>query len=148
MNSKPVEKKITLKLKIGEQVYYKLIGISSHENDYRLVWSMNKQLKMQFVRVDNLTIHSQKLNIDLEFSCFSYHNEDRYLKYHLISNRCPDGFLFPEIKNFDFLLQISGEINNEEIQEINRKIKEVDIISAAFILPPKKIKGIEKILPE
>lgn len=148
MKSKPVERKKTLKLKIDDRVNYKLIGISSHENDYRLVWSINNQLKMQFVRIANLIIHSQKLNVDLEFSRFSFEDESRYLKYYLISNRCPDGFLFPEIKNFDFLMQINGEITDAEAQSFSRKIKTVEVISASFVLQPGKLKGIGQILQE
>jgi hypothetical protein len=148
MKSKPVKKKQTLKLKIDEGVNYKLIGISSHENDYRLVWSINNQLKMQFVRIENLVVHNRKLKADLEFSRFTYHDEERCMKYYLVSNRCPDGFLFPEIKNFDFLLQIVGEFADKETQALSRKIKTVDVISASFVLQPDKLKGIGKILQE
>jgi len=148
MKFKPVEKKQTLKLKVDENVKFKLIGISSHENDYRLVWSINNQLKMKFVRIENLIIHNQKLKADLEFSRFTFQDEDRYLNYCLISNRCPDGFLFPEIKNFDFLLQIVGEITDFETKVFSRKIKAVEVISASFVLQPVELKGIRQILQE
>ena len=96
MKSGNPEKKKILKLKIEEHNNFKLIGISSHENDYRLVWSINECLKLQFIRIENLVIHNQKLKEDLEFSRFIYHDEDRYLNYYLISNRCPNGFLSPK----------------------------------------------------
>lgn len=146
MKSKPVEKKQTLKLKVEENIHNKLIGISSHENDYRLVWAVNNQLNIQFVRIDNLIIHNQKLKTDLEFSRFAFDDENRYLKYELISNRCPDGFLFPEIKNFDFLVQITGEIKDDELKELVKKLKAVEIISAVFVLQTAKLKGISQIL--
>jgi len=148
MKSKSSEKKQTLKLKIDNELHYRLVGISCHENDYRLVWAINKKMKMQFVRIGNLIIHSLKMKLDLEFSRYSYQDEDRYLTYHLISNRCPDGFLFPEIKNFDFLMQIIGDITDIETQEFSRKIKKVEVISASFVLQPVKLKGIGQILQE
>jgi hypothetical protein len=148
MKSKPVERKQTLKLRVDENANFKLIGISSHENDYRLVWSVNNQLKMQFVRIENLVIHNQKLKADLEFSRFSHYDEGRYLKYYLISNRCPDGFLFPEIKNFDFLMQIVGDMSDADTQAFSRKIKSVEVISASFVLQLKELKGIKQILQE
>lgn len=148
MKSRQVEKKQTLKLRVEEHINFKLIGISSHENDYRLVWSINNLLKMQFVRMENLIIHRQKLKTDMEFSRFSHHNEDKYLTYFLISNRCPDGFLFPEVKNFDFLLQIIGDINDGQIKELIRDIKTASVVSAVFLLQPEKIKDITRVLPD
>jgi hypothetical protein len=125
-----------------------MIGISSHENDYRLVWAMNEQLKMKFLRIENLLAHHAKLGQDFEFSRYLFNDEDRYLKFYMISNRCSDGFLFPEVKNFDFLLQIQGEITDEEIKTLINKMKQVAIISAVFLLQPEKIKGIGQILVE
>jgi hypothetical protein len=141
-------KKQTLKLKVDKDIRYQLIGISCHENDYRLVWAINNTLKMEFVRMDNLVVHHPRIKMDLEFSRYSCLDEDRYFTYYLISNRCPDGFLFPEIMNFDFLIQVVGELSDAEIQAFNRKLKTVEVISAAFILQPAKLKGINQIFQE
>jgi hypothetical protein len=146
MKSKPQVKKKILKLKIEEPVHFRLIGISSHENDYRLVWAINDKLKLQFTRIENLVIHRTKTGEDLEFSRYLFNDEDRYLKLFLISNHCPDRILFPEIKNFDFLLQIVGEINEAEVKEMVKKMKTVPVVSAVYILQPEKIKGIGNIL--
>ncbi len=143
----PIRKK-TLKLKISDDIQFRLIGISSHENDYRLVWAINNKLKFQFTRTDSLIIHRPALKTDLEFSRFLYADEDRILTYSLISNRCPDGFLFAEIKNFDFLLKVTGEIRESETREFVKKLKAVEVISASFILDPKKLKGWQEILQE
>jgi hypothetical protein len=148
MMSNTGNKKQTLRLKMDEGIHYKLIGISSHENDYRLVWAINQQLKFQLVREENLIIHQVKLKTDLEFSRYGYYDEDRYVKYQLIANRCPDGFLFPSIKNIDFLLQVIGEISDEEMKDLNNQLKLVTIASAVFVLDPGKIKDIRKILPD
>jgi len=122
------------------------MGISSHENDYRLVWAINNELKTQFVKTENLVKDLQGHNDRLEFSCFTFHDQERYLTFTLISNRCPDGFLFPELKNIDFLMRIQGEISDRELKEINQDIKSVPVISASFIMDPGKIKGISRIL--
>jgi|WetSurSiteA1Bulk_404760.scaffolds.fasta_scaffold01307_5 hypothetical protein len=148
MKSKPPVKKQTLKLKVDDDIRFRLIGISSHENDYRLVWAINNLMDMQFVRTGNLVVHNQKLETDREFSKYTWHDEDRYLTFHLISNRCPDGFLFPEIKNFDFLLQIQGELSDHELKEISKMLKKVEVVSATFLLQPGKIKGLGQILQE
>jgi hypothetical protein len=142
------DKKKTLKLKIESKINFKVIGISSHENDYRLVWSINEKLRLQFLRIDNLVIHHQKLKEDLEFSRYLFDDSDRYVKYFLINNHNPDGYLFPELKNLDFLIQIIGEMNDTELKAFEKKLKTVDVVSTAFILQPEKIKGIGDILVE
>ncbi|NTV83921.1 MAG: IPExxxVDY family protein [Bacteroidales bacterium] len=143
----PIRKK-TLKLKVNEDIHFRLIGISSHENDYRLVWAINNKLGFQFTRTESLFIHRAALKTDLEFSRFTYIDEDRRLTYSWISNRCPDGFLFVEIRNFDFLVKITGEIREDETKEFVKKLKTVDVVSASFILEPEKLKGWRDILQE
>jgi hypothetical protein len=138
------EKKKIVKLQIGETHGFTLIGISSHENDYRLVWAMNNAFSFQFTRTDNLVIFSQKLNADLEFSRFIFTDEEKYLTYHLISNRCPDGFLFPEIKNLDYLLQITGELDSKQLSLVLKELKKVGIVSATFMIDPKQLKDVER----
>ncbi|MFO7371360.1 MAG: IPExxxVDY family protein [Bacteroidales bacterium] len=147
MKSGQTEKK-TLKLKVEEDFNYRLIGISSHENDYRLVWAINNQLKMKFVRIGNLIMHNKKQGADLEFSRFFFEDEDRYLKYYLFSNRCPDGILFPEIRNMDFIIQIIGELTEDDFNLIIKEVKSITIISALFVLQPGKIKNIGQLFHE
>jgi len=138
------EKKKIVKLQISENNGFMLIGISSHENDYRLVWAMNNAFSFQFARIENLVIFNQKLNADLEFSRFIYTDEDKYLTYHLISNRCPDGFLFPEIRNLDYLLQITGEMDAKHLAKIMKELKMVGIVSATFMIDPKQLKDADR----
>ncbi len=147
MKSGQTEKK-TLKLKVEEDFNYKLIGISSHENDYRLVWAINNQLKMKFVRIGNLVMHNKKHGADMEFSRFFYEDEDRYLKYYLFSNRCPDGILFPEIRNMDFIIQIIGELTEDDFSQIIKEVKSITIISALFVLLPGQMKNIGQLFHE
>lgn len=148
MKSTTPEKKKTMKLKIDDVINFKIIGISSHENDYRLVWAVNNQLNTRFIRIDNLSLFDQKLNDAMEFSKYGYTDEDKCLQFYLISNRCPNGFLFPQVKNFDYLFQVFGEISETEVRDMLRKLKSVAVVSAAFELPPEKLKGAGRILME
>ncbi len=147
MKSDQTEKK-TLRLKVETDHNYRLIGLSSHENDYRLVWAVNNQLKMKFIRIENLVMHHKKHGSDLEFSRFFYEDEDRYLKYYLFSNRCPEGIFFPEIRNIDFIIQIIGEMTENDFNLLVKEIKSVSIISALFVLQPDKIKNSGQLLHE
>jgi len=146
MKSAKPERKKTIKLQVDEDIKYILFGVSSHENDYRLVWAINNQLHMQFTRTENLVIHHGKLKSDLEFSRYVYDDEDKYLKYYLISNRCPDSFLFPELRNFDFLIKIVGELDDTIAKEVPVMFRKIDIISAVYKIEPKTLKDPGKII--
>jgi len=135
------KKKPVKKLQVGEEINFRLIGISSHENDYRLVWAINNQLAVNFVREQNLVVSRPKINADLEFSRFIYSDEDKILMYYLISNRCPDGFLLPEMTKIDYFLQITGELDAKYLERILKAYRKVDIISAIFEIDLKQLKS-------
>ena len=111
-------------------VTFTIIGISSHENDYRLSWSINEQLGLTFVQKNSLVIDGK------EFSCFELELENQTLI--LISNRCDNGFLLDKYKNFDFLLKFDNELNETETSAWLRDLRKVPLISAAFPIPVNK----------
>lgn len=142
------KRKKILKLQVDNEIRFSLIGISSHENDYRLVWAINILLGFSFSRIDDLVVHQPKSGTDLEFSRYVYTDEDTGISYSMISNRCDNGFLFADIRNLDFLIKINGEINNQEILDLVKKLKGSEVISGCYKLDPLKIKGIQGILQE
>ena len=111
-------------------VTFTVMGISSHENDYRLSWSINEQLGLSFVQSDSLIIDGN------EFTCFVAENDDHSLI--LISNRCDDGFLLEKYKNFDFILKFSAELNEAEAYVWLRDLRRVPLVSAVFPIPVNK----------
>ena len=96
--------------KKNQKLYYQpepdfhLIGIASHENDYRLSWALNKKLLVNFIRSENLEIKDLKKNSVSFFSVFSTDDEQEDIRLILISNRCDNGFLIEELKNIDYFL--------------------------------------------
>ena len=60
-------KKKIHKLAFDFESDFKLIGIASHENDYRLSWAINKSLNIDFIKADDLLIHHPKLQFHLLF---------------------------------------------------------------------------------
>jgi hypothetical protein len=106
-------------------VVFTVIGISSHENDYRLSWSINEQLGLTFAQGDSLVSGAGK-----EFTCFVHEDDDQTLV--LVSNRCDNGFLLEKYRNFDFILKFDTELNETETQAWLRDLKKVPLVSALF----------------
>ena len=112
-------------------VEFTVIGISSHENDYRLSWNINEQLGFHFTQGNSLFNKAGK-----EFTCFAHEDEDRLLL--LISNRCDNGFLLEKYKNFDFILKINNGLDEMEMSAWLRDLRKTPLISAAFPIPINK----------
>ena len=135
-----------VKLTYKPDYNFVLIGISSHENDYKLAWSINNTLNLNFSKKDDLTIYDKKHSVSLPFSVFSHNDETNLLSYNLISNRCENGFLIKEINNFDFFIQIYGDLSDKEVTEILNKLKKDSNIILATKLDLSKIKSIGNLI--
>jgi hypothetical protein len=132
-------KKKRHKLLIAGASPFTLLGISSHENDYRLTWAANSKLGLRLIRSENITTANDNSE-KLEFSVFQSVDEDNSHKINLISNRCPNGFLIKEMKNIDFFMQIFGDVSQPYRDKIVNGLKSIDIISAVFEIVPERRK--------
>ena len=110
---------------------FTIIGISSHENDYRISWCINEELGFAFAKTDNLETGDGN-----EFTCFVHEDDEQ--KIVIISNRCDNGFLFEKHKSLDFIMKFDKELNEMEITEWLRKLRKVTLISTAFTIPVNK----------
>ena len=110
---------------------FTIIGISSHENDYRLSWNINEQLGLAFRKAENVITSDGR-----EFSCFV--DQDEHQTLLIISNRCDNGFLLEKYKNFDFILKFNAELNESKTTEWLSNLRNVPLISAAFHIPVDK----------
>lgn len=139
-------KKRSHKLAYSKEYAFRLIGISSHENDYRVCWAINGELGLRLNRTDNLAVFHKKLGAKQEFSLFRYFDEEDYLDYHLISNRCEDGFLLEELKNIDYLLRISGDCDDAIADRLLEGLKNTGIITTAFHVSVPGLKSRDRLL--
>jgi hypothetical protein len=122
-----------------------LLGISSHENDYRISWALNEHLNFQLVKVANHVFFHSKFGENLEFSQYAFQDDNHSMLYRLISNRCDNGFLLEEYKNIDFLL-LTDTTDKQEIQLLVRNIKTISFVSAVFPIDFGLLKNRKRLL--
>jgi hypothetical protein len=134
-----MSKKSVHKLSSEADTIVTLLGISSHENDYRISWALNEHLGFRFTKTENHKVLNQRLKQSQEFSTYQFMNNDD--SYRLISNRCDNGFLIEELKNIDFLLVIEENKTLISVQELIKRIKDIPFISAVF---PIEISSLKK----
>jgi hypothetical protein len=134
------------KLAEKEDYLFRLAGISSAENDYRLSWSLNQNLGINLVKIDNLEIYHKRLDDKQAFSQFEYFDDETLLQYRLISNRSINGYLLEEMTNLDYLLQISGDMDEGWLDFLIEKMNNIDGIVLAFPIDPTTLKSRKKLL--
>ena len=127
-------KKKVYKLKLEMESDFQLIGIASHENDYRLSWALNQGLGFKLVKSEDLKVNHIKHKLEIPYSHYSFIDEIEYMNFSLISNKSEKGFLLPDKKNIDFILKVSGDQDIDYLSTLVNRIKKVDIIITAFLL--------------
>jgi hypothetical protein len=140
-----MSKKNVHKLSSESDVSYSLLGISSHENDYRISWALNEHLGFHFSKVENHTFLHPKFGETLEFSQYMYTDEENSHVYRLTSNRCDNAFLLEEYKNIDFLL-LFDKIEKSDLQQFLTRIKTISFVSAVFPIDFTQLKNKNRIL--
>lgn len=138
----PEKRKI--KLKVEPEYDFYLVGIASHENDYRLSWSINKQMGFQFVRADDIVIIEK--SIEKTYAHFHFVHENSLIVYDLISNYSEEGRLVPSMANIDYFLKITGELNSSELNDIIASLKKLEMVMSAFHLDLNTIKNPQRFI--
>ena len=137
-------------LEIEEE--FKLIGIHSQLEAYKLAFNLNKSLKI------SLKVFDYKIKIDkaeFVFEMFKHLSEIYNTKIYLFSNKSFGNikpielnlfenidsklYLIDEKKNIDFFLKIEG--GNFNYNSLIRKINEVTLVQACYLVNLKSQKS-------
>jgi len=129
------------KLEVEPDFSFILIGISSHESDYKLIWAINAKLELKLSRIPNLVISDPKSSLTQEFSYYSGESREGDFQIHFLANKCDSGFLIPELGNIDFFLKLTGEIYDQHKKTILDGLKDTGLVLATFQIQPETLKS-------
>ncbi len=133
-------------LEIEYDFDFVLIGISSHEKDYRICWALNNKLGLELIKTDMLEIKDKKQDDVSDFSLFLCERPDEFMEYLIIANRSEKGLLIPEQKQMDYFFMIKGEIDDEKVNDIIDKIKEINFVLTAIRINPSLLKSKQNLI--
>lgn len=125
---------------------FQLIGIASHENDYRLAWAINNSLNIALVKDPDIVIFHDKYKQDINLSIFSQTFAELGYTLKLFTNRGDNYFLLEEYRNIDFFLKIEGEPTPKKVQELIDSLKTIDIIMGVYKIDLQKVSRIQRII--
>lgn len=133
-------------LEIEYDYDFVLIGISSHEKDYRICWSLNNKLGLDLTKTEPLEIKDKKQEEASGFSLFVCERPDDFMEYLIIANRSEKGMLIPEQKQMDYFFVIKGEIEDDGVEEVINKIKEINFVLTAVRIDPSVLKSKQNLI--
>ncbi len=132
-------------LEITEDYSFDLIGLSSHERDYRLAWALNRNMGWRLIRLEDLICENKK--------GISTHPHFRYMNWldqteiTLIDNKTQEGLFLPELSQFDYVLKV--ENSRDELDDsFFRKLKRTPFLMTAFQIDVEKLKSKRNLLFE
>ncbi len=110
-----------------------VIGINSSLPDYKLAWSINKQLSIDLVRYDDLEFEGT------EFSFFYYTAGENYNVYNLVSLVRKDKVLYSFNPRLDYLFLIQNSLTAERRLSLIQSIRATEGVVHAFLLEKDKV---------
>lgn len=120
-----------------------LFTIASSESDIRLCIIINKVFQINLSLADDLDV---KGNNEVLFKKYFYEDDIEDEKFILLPNLHPSGiYLFPELKNIDYIFIISSESKRNKFEAQIKNLKGTPGISAVFKLDPSSLKSFKKI---
>jgi hypothetical protein len=133
-------------LEIEYDYDFVLIGISSHEKDYRICWALNNKLQLDLIKTEPLEIKDKKQEDLSHFSLFCFERPDEFMEYFIIANRSEKGLLIPEQKQVDYFFIIRGEIENDAVMDMVKQIKEINLVQMAFRIDVHSLKSKQNLI--
>jgi hypothetical protein len=155
-------------LEIEYDYEFVLIGISSHEKDYRFCWSLNNKLKLELSKKESLEIKGKRQKTPSYFSFFTFEDQDQYKEYSVLANfseskslvltentlfgtpeksrQSENEFLIPEHKQMNYFLIVHGEMTDFEVDQLIKDIKDIDIVKTAIRIDPKTLKSKQNLI--
>lgn len=126
-----------------------LLGITCIAKEYKLAWAINKLLHVNLKKNDDLII--QFINNDtLTISNFLHRSENCNLR--LLKNKSYNEnegnslYLLPELKNFDYFLQIHDEAEVFDSQKVISKLSGDKLFEFVTRIDTEKLKSKENLI--
>jgi hypothetical protein len=123
-----------------------LIGICSHQFDYRLVWEINNLLGIQLSKGEGFfEVSHKKAHITSLHNYYEMQDEDNFLSIYLVKNKGDKKLLIPEKSQIDYFLFILKN-QNFKCTDLIQKLKSSKIILASLLLNPTDYPSTEEII--
>jgi len=132
--------KITrIHLSVNDQDIPFVIGLVSHDPDYKLSLKLNRKLDISLKTIDPVIFQDEEGKI-FQFSKFSGSSLANNSGFQLVSNRAGKNFLLKRLINIDYLVLIQDPEKDLKQESIISQIREIESITGVFNIDIKTLK--------
>ncbi len=135
------DKKITYQLDTD----YRLIGLATGMKEYKLCFHLNRLLACDFQKVPDLIFEAKDRTRSTQFSVLKAGDESTPAQYLVFGNKNVGEYLLPEFSDYDYLIQVFGRPENEQITDILDAVKSIPEVALAAEIPLKKAKSKDRL---
>ena len=135
------------KLLIDYEYDFTLLAVLSNVREYKLAWSINKQLHIRLVKENDLHLNflSQQNLIVSNYKFATEHTTFRLLKNKSVQDGS-NAFLIPELRGFDYLVMIQGVGDFFEGMNIEQALKDIPLIQYISKVNINQLKSKENLI--
>ena len=136
------------KLIVEYEYEFTLFGVVSLVSEHKLAWEINNTLKISLIKSEDIQlnfIHNKNLII----SNYVYEKEDsnlRLLKNKSYKTGQAQLYILPELKQFDYLLAMSGFEQTFSKERIINSLNKISIIQYIVNIEVEKLKSKENLV--
>lgn len=150
----------TLKLDIEYDFDFEVIGIVSIASAYQLAWSINDILTIDLSKDKDIVLDFTKKDVVIT----NYLFEEEHSFIRLIKNKSQEDttvenptslfdvganeYFLPELKKYDYIIQLEGSINNQYSDEIINKLNKLSKIQLVTPIDLDDIKDKDNLIFE
>ncbi|WP_266204361.1 IPExxxVDY family protein [Pontibacter kalidii] len=139
----------THRLHIEYDYSFDLYGLVTSVKDYKLAWSLNRLLDLRLKKQKDLCydlLGKERLLI-ANYQCITEHSEVRLFRNRALgSSTLKKPFLLPDIKEYDYVLQITGAMQQLHPQELTRKLLRAPLVQYVKKFDPLTLKFKENLI--
>lgn len=130
-------------LSLDEELDFDVIGITSHQADYKLVWHINNTLNVHLIKSDvPLIVYNEKKDRDLEFPYYHFEDELNRVSFFLVKNKNDLDYLVSEATSIDYFLFLTKN-HIIDVNDFISQLRKVDAVLGVFAFDNQKYKSFQ-----
>ena len=123
-----------------DEIDFSVLAINSHAKGYKLCWNINKELQLNFEKVED-----QIINNEMMFSRY-FCTTNKGDEYNIITNRSKKGYLIPDQYSVNYFLIANNRNWLAEKKEFISKLRKNKEVLLVFELEAEKSKYINRFI--
>ncbi len=138
-----------IKLVVEYDFDFEIIGLITSLKGHKLAWAINNELKIELRKQEDINIdflHEGQLVI------INYIYQTEYSNFRLIRNKSCEfvniasPFLIPELKEYDYFIQLEDESSSFSVSEIKEKLKNISGIEYIKVIETENLKSKDNLI--